>query len=127
MVRFLSTEWFERVEAAQGDPPAAARGENRLVLAQAVTDGPEGTVGYQVVVEDGRASVSRGAPDDADVTFTTNYATAAAIARGELSTQAALSAGRIRVAGNLGLLVSRHGAITALATVPGTVRRETTY
>lgn len=97
MARFLSPAWFAQlsVDADHGDKPAD------VVLQQVVTDTPEGVTRYQVSVRNGRATIHHGSPADADMTFTSDYTTATAIASGSLSTEAALSEGRLRVSGNL--------------------------
>ncbi len=100
MERFLSPAWFTRLAA--GAPAAGAGGD--IVLQQVVTGAPEDEIRYQVSVSDGRATIHRGSPAKADMTFTSDYETAAAIAGGTLSTETALSEGRIGVSGNLSRL-----------------------
>jgi len=125
VVRFLSDAWFDAVEGAAGY--ARPEGEPVAVLEQIVTGGPEGDVRYQVVVAGGRAVLSRGSGEIPDATFTEDYATAAAIARGELTTQAALLAGHILVAGNMATLSARQGDLAGLDPVPPAVRARTTF
>src|SRR6202011_384914 len=93
-----------------------------VVLQQIVTDSPDGEVRYQVVVADGRAVLTRDQSLEADATFTAGYATASSIARGELTTKAALLAGRIHVAGNMATLSSRQEDLSGLDPVPAAVR-----
>ena len=99
-----------------------------MVLSQVVTGAPEGEVRYHVIVAGGRAVLTRAAmPGAADATFTQGYATAAAIARGELTTQAALLAGQILVAGNMATLSARQEDLAGLDPVPPAVRAATTF
>lgn len=134
MPRFLSSEWFDAVRLhASDDEPGNARPDHhspdRLLLEQVVTGTPDGTVRYVVVVEKGSARLLQpGAPDQAaDLILTTDWDTAAAIAKGELATQAALMQGRLRVRGNLAKLAGRSGDLGGLDPMPQAVRKTTTY
>lgn len=110
MERFLSAAWFDRVACA-ADPAAELPD---AVLQQVVTGAPEGEVRYQVIIRGGRATILKGSPGEADMTFTSDYNTATAIASGTLSTEAALSKGRIRVSGNLSCLDGHSEALAGL-------------
>lgn len=122
MERFLSPAWFDRVAS---DTDRAA-GQADVVLAQVVTGTPEGEVRYQVIVGGGRATIAKGSPAEADMTFTSDYNTATAIASGTMSTETALSEGRIRVAGNLSCLDSHAEALAGLDPLAST-RAETLF
>ncbi len=102
---------------------------DRLVLEQVVTGSPHGNVRYFVVVEGNNARlVEPGfARQVADLTITTDWDTATAMAKGELATQAALMQGRLRVRGNLAKLAGRAGDLAGLDPVPEAVRKNTTY
>ena len=54
-----------------------------------------------------------------DLTITCDWATAAELAQGKLSAQAALMAGRLRVRGNLARLAGRAADLVGLDPVPG--------
>ena len=123
MARFLSDAWFDEVAAAA--PPLTL--PPTLVLQQIVTGGPDGEVGYHVSVGGGRARLSRGHAGTPDATFREDYATAAAIARGEQTIQAALLAGQIQVGGNMATLSARHDDLVGLDPIPAAVRAATTY
>lgn len=110
MERFLSPAWFRRLASDTGPVPEDAD----VVLQQVVTGTPGGEVSYQVIVGDGRATILEGSPAEADMTFTSDYNTAAAIASGTLSTETALSEGRIRVSGNLSRLDSHAETLAGL-------------
>ena len=128
MARYLSDEWFEQLGAGDVPPDPAPVGPV-LVLAHIVSEGPDGETRYHVQITGGRAQVVRGdiIGPPADATFSENYATAAAVASGELSTAAALLAGRIRVAGDMATLVHRQGELAIEDPVPPAVRAATTY
>jgi SCP-2 sterol transfer family len=125
MARFLSSEWFVELDQAHPDPVTPAAGS--WVLEQVVTATPEGEVRYQVVVSDGALRIRTGTANPAMVTFSSDYSTAAAIAQGRLSTQAALLDGRVRVAGNLSGMAEALRELSGIDLVPAEVRATTTY
>jgi putative sterol carrier protein len=85
-----------------------------------VSDGADGgQLDYYMSIADGAATLAKGELEGADVTVTSNYETAAGIAKGDLNTQMAFMTGKIKVGGNLAVLmthqniVSQWGAATA--------------
>ena len=131
MARFLSPAWFDdvRTNTAGPTPQAGAPADDRLVLRQVVRGTPDGDVVYHVTVEAGCARLvppgdEAGSPD---LTITTDWDTAAAIAQGALAAQAALIEGRLRVKGNLAAIASHAGGLPGLDPVPAAVRDRTTY
>jgi putative sterol carrier protein len=127
VARFLSAEWLEEVAAAADGSDGRAGGGGALTVRQVVLEGPEGDVAYSVRVADGRVRVDPGAGGEADVEVTSDYDTAVAISKGELSPAVALSAGRLRLRGNVGLLALHHDAFAALGDVLAPVRAATEY
>ena len=131
MARFLSPAWFDDVRtdtegtASGSDAPS----DDRLVLRQVVRGTPDGDVVYHVTVEPGRARILPPGQDagSPDLTITTDWDTAAAIAQGKVAAQAALIEGRLRVKGNLAAIASHAGGLPGLDPVPATVRDRTTY
>ena len=101
-----------------------------LTVRQVVNGGPEGDVTYALRLADGTVTViaGDGHPDaDADLEVVQDYATAADISRGDLTPSAAFAAGRLKLGGNVGVLV-RHGDVAAgLDDLFGSLRAETTY
>ena len=129
MARYLSDEWFRQLGAAgfvdEVEAPVPAGRE--IVLQHVVTGAPDGTICYHVRVTAGSATVARGRANAPDVTFSEDYATAAAVACGELSAPAALMAGRIRVRGDLATLMAHQDTLAVADSVPAAVRSTTTY
>lgn len=126
MADFLSDAWFEEMAAAaeQASPPA----EIRITLQQVVTDaGDDGPVVYALRLADGTVEVVRGGLEDPDVTFTQDRATASAIARGELSAQAAFLAGRLRIGGEVHRFADAAASLAELDDVFGPVRATTRW
>jgi putative sterol carrier protein len=126
MARFLSPEWFKDVDAASALPLAGA---DALIIKQVVIGGPDGDVGYLVLVRNGEARITPGDDEDPtpDLTITTNWDTAVAIAQGTLSAERALMDGRLRVAGDLRRLAARASGLAGLDPVPPEVRASTTF
>ncbi len=74
------------------------------------------------------APAGRPAPvDDVEVTIAIGYPDAVALSRGELSPAEALAAGRIRVRGDLSVLVAGQEMLAAAREHTRTVDAETTY
>ena len=125
MARFLSDEWVADlasatggVEVADGDP---------FAVQQVVTDGVAQPVRWALRVAGGRVVVEPGGVADADVTLTTDRATASALARGELAVTDAFMAGRLRVAGDLRALLRAGGVLGVLDAAFASVRDRTSW
>jgi hypothetical protein len=125
MARYLSPEWFSEAGAV----PAASTADG-LTLEQVVEGAPGGSVVYRVVVAGGAPRivwpVCDGSPP-ADLRITCDWPTAVAIAKGELSTERALVAGRLRVSGDAHRLPAEGGDLGGVDPVPEAVRQATTY
>src|SRR5579875_485678 len=129
MVRFLSPAWFERLRThhASAEAPLAGDGST-VVLRQVVTGTPEGgDVRYDVVVAGERSLLRPAADAPADLTLTTDFATANAVASGRTSTEAALAEGKMKVAGNLAALADLSGGLARMDPMPADLRAETEF
>lgn len=118
MPEFLSDEWVDALAAAAASASVAEDAE--LSVRQVVDD-----AAWTVRVAGGRIAVDRDAT--ADVTLTTDRATAAALVRGELATQDAFAAGRLRLGGDLTKLLDAAGALGGLDAAYAQVRATTTF
>ncbi len=133
MARFLSPEWVQELNVAfasvplpdRGDDDALARADGQVTVVQEVHGTPDGDVRLVMRIDAGSVRLdldtdpeadlgddeddrggeqgSRAAPD---VTIVVAYDDAAAMSRGELSPAQALTAGRIRVRGDLSTLAA---------------------
>lgn len=123
MAAYLSPAWFDEVNsAARGDDDLHSSTAGACVtIQQVVAGGPDGDVRYWVRLDDGRVEAGPGGAEGADATVTQSYDTAVAVYRGELAVEEALLAGRIRLRGDMGVLlrnqVALRGAARALAAV----------
>jgi putative sterol carrier protein len=129
MARFASPEWIDELDRAMSADPALqrVRVDVSLVVEQTVTGGPDGDSVWHVVVDDGRVRVHRGHAAEPDVTFSQTYATAAAIARGELSAQTAFMVGELTVGGDVSLLMTHQDTFDGVEDVFEAVRAGTEF
>jgi putative sterol carrier protein len=125
IARFLTSEWIAALDRA-GRSSAIPSGM-RITIQQVVTGEDGGDVRYHLVMGDGSVRVQPGRAEAPDLTLTQPYEVAAAISRGELNAQHALSEGRLKLAGDIDLLLRNARALTALEDIFAAVRAETTY
>lgn len=125
MAEFLTDQWI--AELAQAARDATAPDDLRLVIQQIVLDDEGVERRFAIRIDEGRLSIAPGRADDADLTLTQDRATAVAIARGELSAQVAFMAGKLRVGGDLRLVLERAGALAALGDVFAAARASTAW
>jgi hypothetical protein len=123
----LSPAWIAALAEAAAHAEAPEGVE--LVVQQVVVDGgPDGDeVAYAVEVGSGALRVHPGRVDAPDVTITQDRATAAAIARGDLSAQSAFLEGRLRVGGDLVAALAAARVLSALPDVFQAPRGSTSW
>lgn len=131
MLRYLSSEWITALDdeatRAAADLAADLAGVT-LVVEQRVVGAPDGDVAYVVTVDDGRVDVTSGThPGGADLVLTADYATARALASGDVNAQQAFAAGTLKVAGRIDRLVAASRALAALQRGLTAVRERTTF
>jgi len=141
VARFLTPEWIAGFNAALAGVELtdlgagsvrAASGRWRVeqavsgVPGRSVEDGPLRVV---LCVEPDRISLAEAGPSDepADVVIALGYEDAAAVARGELDPAQALAAGRVRVRGDLSVLVAGQAVLAAAAARMTSLQAETTF
>ena len=125
MARYLSAEWFAAASSAEPLPDPVD-----LVLEEVVRDTPDGTVLYRVEIAGARARIVWPVPTDApspELRISTDWNTAVAVARGDLSTQRALMEGRLRMSGNPGRLGEAAATLAGVDPLSSQVRASTTY
>jgi putative sterol carrier protein len=129
VVRYLSLAWIDALskEVAESATLASLADSHEIGVTQIVTDGPEGTVAYHLRLGDGAASFGAGAADHEDVRMEQSWATAKAVATGELNAQEAFIKGLIRLTGNQQKLIESHPVFAALDAVFTAVREQTEY
>ncbi len=80
-----------------------------------VSEAPEGEINYYLTVGDGSAAMTLGELDDPDVVISSTHETALALFRGDLNTQMAFMTGKIKVAGNMAVLMMNQAVINKWA------------
>jgi len=138
-VQFLSDEWVAAFndalvglepELAGVDGSLAAAGGRFRVTQRVSGVPPDGrTVEVTLVVTEGRAALDLGTPEAAGpgVVVALAYRDAAAMSRGDLSPAEALGDGRIKVRGDLSLLVASQPFLAAAAERVAGLAPGTTY
>ncbi|MCZ7629121.1 MAG: SCP2 sterol-binding domain-containing protein [Microthrixaceae bacterium] len=139
-MQYLSDEWIEAADAAlaaawasrasdsdSGDRDALAgeRGpdgdteadgqHHRTTIGYTITAAPGGKTTYHLFVGDDGAGLVAGKPaDDADTTMELDYGTAVQIAKGETSPQVAFMQGRLKLGGDVTLLIKGVERLSAI-------------
>ena len=131
-MRYLSPEWIDAAgRAVAGDDRLrAAWAGLALVVEQRVTGGPDGDVVWHVAIGPEGVALRPGPADPgrpADLRITTDYTTAAAVASGTVGAQRAFVEGRLRLGGDLTLLMAHQRALAAVHDALAPVRARTTY
>jgi hypothetical protein len=145
MPRYLSPAWVQAFNAALSGldltDAVAAAGAGSLTaslgnfgVAQVVTDAPadtdavDGMLRTVLTVDGGRLTLAADPTGamTANVTMVLAYADALAIARGELEPADALATGRVRVRGELAVLVAGQAVLGAAAEALGQTLRDLT-
>lgn len=115
------------IEQVVADVPSARRDAGPAGTNGAASGLPVGTARWHVAITDGRVTLAAGAAPEPDLRFTTTYGTAAQVASGALSAQRAFVEGRLRVGGDLSLLITHQRAFAAIDDALAAVRAQTTY
>jgi hypothetical protein len=125
---FLSEAWIDLLdEAATRTPPVAvdspdADGAEPITIEYVVGD-----VRYHLQIAGGLVRFCNGPASEPTARFTTDVATAGAIARAELSAQRAFMAGRLRVGGDVLALTRAQTVLARLPDLFAAVRTQTTF
>lgn len=122
-MRFLSPEWAEAFKAALNADPSFREGiaGQRVRLQNVITDVDGGEIRYWVRVEDGSVDLGLGDIEAPDAVVTQSYATAVALARGELNQVAAFMAGKLKVSGDLIALMGLAGPFASFPKIMGSL------
>ena len=129
MAEFLSSAWVAELDAAaRSSATVSARADElTLTVQQIVPDAPSGEARYYVKFDRTGARLSPGSADSPDMTLIVDYAMARELSAGTANAQDALAAGRLKIKGQVGLLLGREDAFGALDDAFASVRGATTY
>lgn len=128
-MRYLSPEWLAAAADAVAHDATLHRvaADLDLTYEMTVADGPAGTVCWHVVLRPDEVSLTVGPAEHSDLRFTTSWDIAGAIARGELAAASAFIEGRLRVGGDLSLLLRHQRQLAAVDDALATLRPKTTW
>jgi SCP-2 sterol transfer family len=134
---FYSPEWIEAFNTAVEDVDLGGSATNASLAAESgsfrvlevVYDAPGGELTVTLVVDAGHLRLERAGPGSppANVTVSVSYEDAAALSAGALDPAEALGRGRIKVRGDLAVLVAGQAFLAAAAPRLGALREVTTY
>jgi len=139
MPRFLSPEWVAAFDTAldgvrvpgPGDDAGLGALDGTFTVAQQVRGTPDGDLTLLLAVSDGSLHLTLAGAGDpepsADVSVALSYEDAAAMSAGALSPAEALTAGRIRVRGDLSVLVASQQMLAAARPHVQDLAATTTY
>ncbi|HEX4246144.1 MAG TPA: SCP2 sterol-binding domain-containing protein [Acidimicrobiales bacterium] len=139
MPRFLSPAWVHAFDTAlegvvlpePGEDVGIAASDGRFTVAQRVHGGPDGEVTLVMTADAGslRIALVDGADPGLapDVTIVLSYEDAARLSTGELQAADAITAGRIRVRGDLSVLVAGQAMLVAAQAHIRPLAADTTY
>jgi hypothetical protein len=125
---FLSPAWIaELADALASAPLPPHEPFPSFTVHQRVTGGPDGDRGYGVELSDEGIRVVPDPGGPGELTCITDYATAVALHRGELTAQEALESGRLEVRGRLEQVTAARRMLVALDDAARELRAATTY
>jgi hypothetical protein len=109
---FLSDEWFATVRQLMDEHGAEAPAHQNMLMNLVVTDSPWGERELHMGARDGKGDMGQGLVDDADVTLTTDYATAkdVFVSGNQQAGMQAFMAGKVKVQGDMTkLMMAQQG------------------
>jgi len=114
-VKFLSQEWTnelqDRLNASESFKKSVVGVAAKL---QQVVTGPDGESRYWIQIQDGGVGMGQGDIEAPDATVTQDYDTAVGLATSQVNAMSAFMTGRLKIAGNMGMLMQLQAAISEL-------------
>ena len=102
-VALLTDEWFESLTRAVPGPPKSAVPDCSIDVT--VLRAPGGDVAWHLTIAGGHVAAAAGSLSDATVAVTLSYDDMVAVVRGELAPSVAFMQGRMKTAGDPGVLL----------------------
>lgn len=140
MAQFLSPEWVAAFDAAlagvtvpgPGNEAGLAAVDGEFTVIQEVHGAPSGDITVALTVSDGALHLSlldeqEPGASTADVAISLAYEDAVALSKGELVAAEALTAGRVRVRGDLSVLVASQQMLASAQPYVQALAADTTY
>jgi len=119
-VSFLSDAWAQALSDALNANEAfrTAAMAHEVTIQQVITR-PDGETRYWTRIAAGAISMGIGDAEVPDATITQSYDTAVALARRELNPVTGFMMGKIKVQGNMGMLLGLQGVLSFIADAMG--------
>ena len=124
-VRFLSPEWAQQLTASLNarDSFRSAAAGKKARLQQVITG--EGETRYWIVIDDGTIDMGLGELEPpVDATITQSYDTAVGLAQRTVNPVTGFMLGKIKVDGNMGMLMGLTGVLQELPEAMATIDTE---
>ena len=125
-VKYLSPEWIDAYNAtvaADESVRAAMKGRN-AVIQMLIAEAPDGEIHYWLRIGDGSVSAALGDADNAEVTISQSYDTAAKVNSGELDGQKAFTQGKVKIKGKMMKMMQLRGPLAELQKALDTIETE---
>ncbi|HEX9124136.1 MAG TPA: SCP2 sterol-binding domain-containing protein [Actinomycetota bacterium] len=117
-VQFLSDEWSAELnQRLNADEEFKESILNKSAKLLQVISGGDGERRYWIRIEDGTIALGLGDMDGADATITEDYDTAVGLATGQLNAVSAFMSGKLKISGNMMLLMQLQSALSGLPRV----------
>ena len=128
-MQYLSDEWMTAAAAdlAASESLREATSDAELTIQYEVAGAPGGKAAYGISFDHGTVALEPGPHKDAQVRFELDYSSASAIASGELSAQAAFMQGKLKLGGDVSVLVRQHALLDGLGDALGDLRERTEF
>lgn len=108
--------------AGEDQPPEDCPDAGRTTIGYTVTAAPQGKVTYHLFAGNDGAGVAAGKPEgDADATMELDYDTAVQIVKAETSPQVAFMQGRLKLGGDVTLLIKGAERLSAISDALATI------
>ena len=125
-LKYLSPEWIDAYNAtvaADDSVRAAMKGKN-AVIQMLIAEGPDGEIHYWLRIGDGTVSAALGDAENAEVTISQSYDTAAKVNSGELDGQKAFTQGKVKIKGKMMKMMQLRGPLAELQKALDTIETE---
>ena len=125
-LKYLSPEWIDAYNAtvaADVSVRAAMKGKS-AVLQMLIAEAPDGEIHYWLRIGDGSVSAALGDADNAEVTISQSYDTAAKVNSGELDGQKAFTQGKVKIKGKMMKMMQLRGPLAELQKALDTIDTE---